>query len=207
VKQQAPRRLLDFLLDHLYAEFAWAYDPVSWAVSLGRWESWRRVALLYLQGERILEVGCGTGHLLLDLAGRAHLVYGCDLAPAMLRQARRRAGRAVPLCRVRAQELPFSAEAFDTVVCTFPAGYIGDPCTWAAFARVLVPRGRVVVVYGVSVGNRTLGQRLVRFLLALGRTSEAGLRPAWGDCSSLQVLHMVVAVGTDRVGLLLAEKS
>jgi ubiquinone/menaquinone biosynthesis C-methylase UbiE len=201
-------QLINFLLDHLYAEFAWAYDLVSWVVSLGRWEAWRRVALRYLQGEqRILEVGCGTGHLLHDLAGRARLVFGCDSSPAMLRQARRRAGRMVPLCRARAQALPFSAAAFDTVVCTFPAGYISDPHTWAEFARVLAPGGRVVVVYGVSAGGRTLGQRLVRLLLALGRTSGAALRPAWEDCSSLQVQHVVVVEGRDQVGLLVAEKA
>jgi ubiquinone/menaquinone biosynthesis C-methylase UbiE len=195
------------LLDRLYAEFAWAYDLVSWVISLGRWAGWQRIALQVLAGERVLEVGCGTGHLLLDLAGRVRSVWGCDLSPAMLRRARWQVGDRVPLCRARAQALPFPTAWFDTLVCTFPSGYIGDPRTWAEFARVLSPGGRVAVVYGVSVGGKGVGPRLVRSLLALGRTTGIALRPAWGGCSTLRVQHVVLTAGADRVGVLLGEKS
>ena len=199
-------RVLDFLLQRLYSELAWAYDLVSWVTSLGRWARWRQVALRYLRGERVLEVGCGTGRLLLQLAGRGQPLWGCDLSAAMLRQARRQVGPAVPLCRARTQALPFSHSSFDTVVCTFPAGYIRDAQTWAEFERVLAPGGRAVVVYGVSVGEKTLGGWLIRSLLSLGHTSGSGLRPAWDGCQLLEVQHLVVPEGRDRVGLLLAER-
>ncbi len=200
--------LVEFFLDRLYGEFAWAYDLVSWMVSLGRWGRWRRVALRYLRGERVLEVGCGTGALLVDLAGRARAVCGSDLSPAMLRQARRRlrrAGCAIPLCRARAQALPYRSASFDTVACTFPAGYIRDPRAWAEFARVLVPGGRAVVVYGVAVGQRTLPQRLVRSLLALGHTTASALRPPAEGEGAWRVQRLAVEEGADRVGLLLLE--
>jgi ubiquinone/menaquinone biosynthesis C-methylase UbiE len=198
-------RVMEFLLERLYTELAWAYDLVSWVVSLGRWTTWRRVALRYLAGEHILEVGCGTGHLLHDLAGRGPQAVGCDLSAAMLRQARRRVGSTGLLCRVRAQALPFPAACFDAVVCVFPAPYINDPRTWNEFARVLVPAGRVVVVYGVSVGKKTLGQRLVRFLLSLSRTGGDPVRPAW-EGSGLRVVCQLVPEGPDQVGLVLGEK-
>jgi SAM-dependent methyltransferase len=212
-KQQDGRTamsLIGFLLDRLYAELAWAYDPVSWLVSLGRWDGWRRVALRYVEGKRILEAGCGSGHLLPALAEGGRQACGCDSSPAMLGLARRRsAGRPlnVSLCRARAQTLPFATAAFDTVVCTFPAGYISDERTWTEFARVLAPGGRAVVVYGVSVGGRGLCRGLVRWLLAVGRTSGRELRPAWKGLSDLQVRHLVVDAGPDRVGLLIAEHS
>jgi len=202
-------RWIGLLLDRLYTGFAWAYDAVSWVVSGGRWAGWRRVALRYLGGGRVLEVGCGTGHLLLELAGQGRQVCGSDPSPAMLRQVRRRVRRhaaPVHLCRARAQALPYGNASFDTLVCTFPAPYIGEPGTWAEFERVLAPGGRAVVVYGVRVGPRGLASRWIRFLLTLGGTSGVALRPAWKGCLSLRVEHIVVPEGPDRVGLLLADK-
>lgn len=52
-----------WLAERLYNELAWAYDPVSWLVSLGQWDVWRKGALDYLTGKRILEIGFGTGEL------------------------------------------------------------------------------------------------------------------------------------------------
>jgi ubiquinone/menaquinone biosynthesis C-methylase UbiE len=205
VKRDFRIRVWEFLLERLYTEFAWAYDWVSWIVSLGRWTAWQRVALRYLVGERVLEVGCGTGHLLRELAGRVTQVVGCDRSATMLRQTRRRVGEGAPLARAQAQELPFAAASFDTLICTFPAPYIADPRTWAEFARVLAPAGRVVVVYGVSVGKKTPGQRLVRFLLQLGRTDRTPVQPAWAG-SGLHVAQQIVMEGADRVGLLLGVK-
>jgi SAM-dependent methyltransferase len=199
----------EFLLDRLYAEFAWAYDLVSWAVSLGRWNGWCRAVLDHVRGRRVLEVGCGPGHLLPHLAQRAATACGIDPAPPMLRQARRRlrrAGLSLPLCRARAQALPYRAASFDTLLCTFPAGYIAEPATWAEFARVLAPGGRAVVLYGVAVGGRSLLRRLARGLLSLGRSAGAGLRPAWWAGSALQVEPLWVDDDGDRIGLLLAHK-
>jgi len=205
VKRDFRTRVLEFLLERLYAEFAWAYDLVSWTVSWGRWAAWQQVALRYVAGVRVLEVGCGTGHLLRELTGLVPQVVGCDRSATMLRQTRRRAGEGVPLAQAQAQELPFAAASFETVLCTFPAPYIADPHTWAEFARVLVPAGRVVVLYGVSVGKKTPGQRLVRFLLNLSRTSGAAVPPAWADCG-LHVVQEIVPEGADQVGLLLGVK-
>jgi SAM-dependent methyltransferase len=45
-------------------------------------------------GERALELGCGTGRVMLPLAGMGHLVTGVDNSPALLAQARQKAERA-----------------------------------------------------------------------------------------------------------------
>jgi len=200
-------RWLDFLLGRFYDELAWAYDAVSWLASLGRWAAWRRVALRYVEGQHILEIGCGTGHLLPALAARGGRVCGGDLSAAMLRLARRRAGPDTPLCRLQAQALPFGPASFDTILCTFPAPFIRDRRTWAEFERVLSPGGRVVVVYGVSLQGHSLGQRLRRGLLALGRTRGRDLRPAWPGCRFLRVERLVVEEGEDRVGVLLGMRA
>ena len=61
-----------------------------------------------LPGDRVLEVGCGTGHWLAGLNGAPNGLYGIDLSPGMLAQAQQ---RALPfmLTSGRAEALPFAA--------------------------------------------------------------------------------------------------
>jgi ubiquinone/menaquinone biosynthesis C-methylase UbiE len=144
-------RILGWLLQRLYQEFAWAYDGVAWLVSLGRWTAWGEAVLPFLKGERVLEVGCGTGRLLARLM-QDRQAWGIDPSSAMLRRARRRLRRqGLPrLCRACAQALPFPGGTFDTVVSVFPTAYLYDPACWAEFRRVLAPGGRVLVVHSVQ---------------------------------------------------------
>lgn len=132
----------------LYNEFAWAYDVVSWVVSLGHWDRWRADALAHMRGERILEVGFGTGELLGEMTVRGWQVCGLDLSPAMHRITARKLWRRAlqaPRVRGRTQALPFADGSFDTVIATFPAEYILAPETLRDVARVLAPDGRFVV--------------------------------------------------------------
>ena len=129
-----------WLADRLYNELAWVYDPVSWLVSLGQWDTVRKWALDYLVGRRILEIGFGTGELLLEMVRTDIRVVGLDASAAMHRQARnklRRSGVWVPTIRGFAQRMPFSNNSFDTIIATYPAGYIFDPATWSEVARLL----------------------------------------------------------------------
>jgi len=145
------RALLTWLYDRLYHELAWAYDPVSWLVSGGRWRQWRRSALGLVAGQRVLEVGSGPGHLLVDLLESGREAYGLDLAPQMIATARRhlaRSGLRGRLIRGDACCLPFVPESFDTVVATFPSGYALTAEFGDEAGRVLRPGGRLVVVLG-----------------------------------------------------------
>src|SRR5919198_5419684 len=72
-------------------------------------------------GQRVLDVGCGTGYfarLLADAVGPDGLVVGVDPSPEMITYARRKAGR-VRNCQFRvgtAESLDLPAEHFDVVV-------------------------------------------------------------------------------------------
>ena len=143
----------------LYNELAWSYDAASWLVSAGHWAEWRRMALDYVNGNQVLELGFGTGELLLEMARRGLTGYGLELSPAMQRiTAGKLRRRCIEARRVRglAQRLPFADASFDTLVSTFPAEYIADPASLRECARVLrgpAPgrRGGRLVVLGVSV--------------------------------------------------------
>lgn len=143
------RSIYQLLYRLLYNELAWVYDAVSWAVSLGRWNDWRRAALPFVRGNRILEVGFGTGALLPVLQDEMRRVVGIEPSAAMQRITSARLHRqAKTVTRIQgtAQRLPFADAAFDTIVSAFPASYILDPCTHQEFARCLRPGGRAVIV-------------------------------------------------------------
>ena len=129
-----------WLTERLYYELAWIYDPVSWLVSLGGWDTIRKWSLDYLAGPRVLEVGFGTGELLVELTRRQYAVFGLDSSPAMQRVVARKCSRLdvlVPRVLASTQQIPFPENTFNSVVATFPAGYIFDPKTWKEAGRVL----------------------------------------------------------------------
>jgi ubiquinone/menaquinone biosynthesis C-methylase UbiE len=150
-------RFVRFGFRLLYNELAWAYDLVAWVVSLGQWKAWGRTAIPHLEGERVLELGHGPGHLLMAMAEHGLSPIGLDLSPTMSRQARRRLaesdGLTVPLVRARAQALPFRDSCFDSTVATFPSEYILDQATLRGVARVLRPEGQLVVAGGIFLSG------------------------------------------------------
>ena len=164
------RKFYGWATRRLYYELAWAYDVVAWTVSLGHWDRWRRDALAHVEGTRVLEIGFGTGELLIEMARRGWNVCGLDLSPAMHRittRKMRKRGVWAPRVRGRTQSMPFGDKSFDTVIATFPAEYIIAPETLRDVARVLTANGRFVVA-GV-VGQ--IEHPLLRLLL----------KPIYGD--------------------------
>ena len=159
-------RLYRWACQRLYDECAWSYDWVSWLVSLGRWARWRRFALAHVTGREVLEIGFGTGELLLELAESDLNVVGLELSPAMHDVVQRKVqkqGVKVGAIQARAQAIPAADETFSTIISTFPAPYIMDAATLSECARLLkAPTregsgGRLVVVgLWVDVGSAWL---------------------------------------------------
>ncbi len=105
-------------------------------------------------GARVLEVGCGPGHLSNRLARDHHLdVTGLDLDPAMIERACRSAGR---FPAVEGQQpsfvagdvaaLPFDDASFELVVSTLSMHNWSDPAAGLdEIARVLRPGGTALI--------------------------------------------------------------
>lgn len=67
-------------------------------------------------GQRILDIGCGTGISLEPMLGKGLSLTGLDPSPYMLEIASQRLGRAVDLHRGTAEDMPFEDNAFDSAV-------------------------------------------------------------------------------------------
>jgi ubiquinone/menaquinone biosynthesis C-methylase UbiE len=107
-------------------------------------ETLRRIEIR--DGDRVLDVGCGTGVLLEAIAGRAPAarLAGVDLSLAMLAVARHKLGERASLVAGEAGGLPFADHRFDLVLSSSALHYWPDPAAGLAeIARVLRPGGRV----------------------------------------------------------------
>lgn len=130
-----------------YARLANVYDA-KWAfyVEASVRETLSRLALF--PGDRVLEVGCGTGALLRKISetGADLELHGADPVPEMLAIARKRLPESVRLQEAWAEALPYPDGGLDVVVSCNMFHYIREPeKALAEMRRVLRPGGRLVV--------------------------------------------------------------
>jgi len=133
-----------------------AYDALSHRLLLGSLFGpiAADVAAAAPEGGRVLDVGCGPGHLSIRLA-REHgfEVTGVDLDPAMIERARANAERAeaddgdVPSFLVGdVASLPFPNDSFDLVTSTLSMHHWDDPSAGLAeIDRVMCPGARSLI--------------------------------------------------------------
>ncbi len=75
------KTFLRFFFRLLYHQFAFTYDLVAAAVSFTRWKDWVMSVLPFIEGNWILEIGHGPGHLQRILLSRNLFTVGIDELP------------------------------------------------------------------------------------------------------------------------------
>ena len=97
----------------------------------------------------ILEVGCGTGHWLLELAHRSYRVIGLDPARSMLDLARRKLPSAI-VVQGRAEVMPWCEGTFDRLFCINAFHHFADKERFIAEARRVLRHGGGVMIVGLD---------------------------------------------------------
>ncbi|WP_158607528.1 class I SAM-dependent methyltransferase [Flexivirga caeni] len=93
---------------------------------------------------RLLDIGCGTGDLLVEAGRRGFDVTGADADVAMVRTARTMAR--CPVVTASLPHLPFPDDAFDSIVANFVINHVPDPrAALDELKRVVAPGGLVAV--------------------------------------------------------------
>jgi SAM-dependent methyltransferase len=118
-------------------------------------------------GERILDLGCGTGHLTAKIAEAGAGVVGLDRSPEMVAEARR---NYPGLAFVEADGTDFRFDApFDAVFSNAAIHWMHPPEGVAAcVSRALKPGGRFVAEMGGKGNVRTVRDGFFRVLEAVG---------------------------------------
>ena len=100
--------------------------------------------------ESVLEIGCGTGHALLEFTNQSKQVVAIDLSEQMLRAAKKKLqGKKVNLCQADGISLPFSKEQFDNVFISFTLELFDTPDipkVLLEIHRVIKESGRLGIV-------------------------------------------------------------
>jgi phosphatidylethanolamine/phosphatidyl-N-methylethanolamine N-methyltransferase len=157
------------VVEGIYDRLARVYDVV-WGPLLhpGRLRAIERMAIA--PGDRVLEVGVGTG-INIGLYPRDCNVVGIDFSASMLEKARERRLRLdlphVRLLQMDAADLRFGAGSFDIVYAPYLISVVPDPLSVAReMRRVCRPGGRLIFL-NHFLSDRRLVRRLERLISPL----------------------------------------
>ena len=127
-------------------------------------------------GEQILDLGCGTGVLTAEIAGRGAKVVGIDRSPEMVAQAKSKFP-ALKFEVVDATKMKFDGE-FDAVFSNAVLHWIPEAEKVASgIARALKPGGRFVAEFGGKGNIQTLVEAFHQAFTALGISGPKDVSP------------------------------
>ena len=157
----------------------WAEHAATYNASVARYQSGLLAAIGAQPGERILDVGCGSGGLAIDLVRGTPgtTALGVDLSTAQLEVARQQAGELpVTFAQADAQVHDFGAHSFDVIASRTGTMFFTDMAmAFANLAKATRPGGRLVMLVWRGIEDN---EWLREFFGAIGRVLPMAPPPA-----------------------------
>jgi ubiquinone/menaquinone biosynthesis C-methylase UbiE len=134
------------------------YDLITALMTFGREKVLRQLTIKLarlMPGDKVLEVGCGTGTLTLaakEQVGPSGEMFGIDIAPEMVAAASRKAARKgmdISFQVGSIANIPFPNDRFDVVLCSFMIFHMPDDVRGRGFTeihRVLKSGGHLFIL-------------------------------------------------------------
>ena len=161
----------------LFATIADRYDLITRLLSYGQDARWKAklVTLANVKdGERALDLACGTGDLAQAMTARGARTIGLDITHRMLELGRLRASgasssQAIQFIGGDMTSLPFRSDVFDVVTTGYGLRNVPDlDAAIAEIARVLKPRGRFLSLDFNKPDSTLVRAAYLAYLTAVG---------------------------------------
>lgn len=181
------------------------YDLFGTVISFGRDRAVREKLIELAApapGEKVLDVGCGTGTLALALKSsvRTGEVHGIDASPEMIQVAREKAAKAgsdIDFQVALIEAIPFPDATFDLVTSSLMLHHLPDDLKRTGLdeiRRVLKPGGRFMAVDFAAQSHSPLGHLLSIFGHSRGESMVDRVTPmlkaaGFGEVEAIPTRH------------------
>lgn len=138
------------------------YDLLEWPIEKLMYQTWRRNLWKKVEGQKILEIGVGTGKNIPHYPMNKE-IFGIDLTEGMLRKAKRKAQETehtnIHLSLMDVQDMSFNDNSFDAALATFVFCSVPNPIRGLKEAlRVTKPGGKLYLLEHMVSENSFLKQ-------------------------------------------------
>lgn len=127
--------------------------------------------VMWLPGEKILDLGCGNGNIISLLKEkRKGNYYGADISPKMIQEGKKRLGPDVELKVADAVKLPYGEEMFDIIICNASFHHYTEPDKAIEEIKRILKRGGVLIL-----GDPTMpGELLLKIINSRLKDNASG---------------------------------
>lgn len=144
----------------IFERVAPVYDYLEYLPEELAFSKWRKLLWSMVDGDRVLEIGVGTGKNVLYYPSDITM-YACDISWNMLNIARKKSYidlSSIKLTIMDVEDLAYKDNSFDSVVGSFIICSVDDTLkTFNEIQRVCKPDGKILLLENVRSKNKLIG--------------------------------------------------